>query len=72
MLTDFYGNEAKIHPFATPRTQLAAISFCRTLHKRTIIRFHFGRRGSTTAAKGQLISKCPYEKSVSSKIPTKT
>ena len=23
------------------------------------------------AAKGQLISKCPYEKSVSSKIPTK-
>ena len=31
----------------------------------------FASENNIEAAKGQLISKCPYEKSVSSKIPTK-
>ena len=36
-----------------------------------IVRYIFHKIEETRARKGQLISKCPYEKSVSSKIPTK-
>ena len=36
-----------------------------------IVTYHNTEKVSRTDGKGQLISKCPYEKSVLSKIPTK-